>query len=91
MEKEQVEQHIGDIIKSLDFKNTDTINFNNIQEAIKQVTGNIPSVTPKWTKAEILNEDRLLGEANKIVEKISEITVVYIGPDNKPVQLKYFV
>lgn len=85
------EQQIQDLISSINFKNTEAIDFNSIKEHITQITGCIPSVTPKWEIIKSANEDLLLDNNNKIVEKITSIDIIYFDENGVPKPLKFIV
>lgn len=85
------EQQIQDLISSINFKNTESINFDSIKEQIMNITGCIPSVTPKWEIVKSANEDLLLDGSNKIVEKIASIDIVYFDTNGVPKPLKFIV
>lgn len=88
---ENTQQLIQDVISQLNFKESDSINFNTLTETIKGIIGTTPSIMPKWEKIESANEDRLLDGTNKVVEKITKIKIAYVNEENIPVALEYYV
>ena len=45
-----IENQIQEIVSALDFKNPDSIDFNKIQDMIKETCGIYPSIVAKWEK-----------------------------------------
>ncbi len=88
---ENTEQLIQDIISQLNFKESETINFDALTEQIHAIIGTRPSIVPKWQKIESANEDLLLDGSNKIVEKITKIKIAYLDHQNLPITLEYYV
>lgn len=88
---ETINQHIQDIISQLNFKDSNSINLNAVAESIKVLTGNMPSIVPKWEKKETANEDMLLDGSNKVLEKITKLKIVYLDATGLPVSLEYYV
>jgi hypothetical protein len=88
--KNEIEFRIQEIVSSINFKKPNDIDFDSLTEAIKEVTGCIPSVRPTWIKYETANEDMLLDGSNKITEKITELNITYLI-DGIPTKAKFIV
>lgn len=84
------ESRIRTLINEINFKDPNSINFDALTEAVKNITGCIPSVRPKWRSYQTANEDLVLDGSNKITEKITELEIVYIV-DGLPKALKFLV
>ena len=88
---ENINQLIGDVISSLNFKDSNTINFDVLIESLEKVIGSKPSIVPKWETVDSANEDRLIDGSNAKIEKITKLKIVYLNESGVPVTLEYLV
>ena len=90
-----VEEHIYEYISKIDFNHPD-FDIKEFKLHLNSILGIEPGVKFKWDKKEVVNEllkNSGAKEYKKIIEKVSEIDILYVGPDNDslPISLKFII
>lgn len=88
--QQMIEQNILEYVSTIDFKNPD-FSIKEVKQQLKKIIGSEPNVRLKWNSVEKVNELlKASGVENykEIIEKVEQIELVYMSPDNKPIPFK---
>lgn len=88
-----IENNISEYIATVDFKHPD-FSIKELKQQLKQIIGSEPNVQLKWSKTEKVNEllkDSGVEQHKEIIEKVEQVNIVFLSPDDKPIPFKLII
>ena len=93
--QKMIEELVYEYISKIDFSHPD-FEMKEFKIKLNEILGIEPGVKLKWDKKEVVNEllkDSGAKDHTKIIEKVTEIEIAYISPDNEsmPISIKFII
>ncbi len=93
--QKMAEEHIYEYISKVDFSNPN-FELKEFKKELAKFLGIEPGVKLKWDTKQVVNEllkDSGAKDYIKIIDKVTEIAISYIDPDDdkKPIEIKFII